>query len=62
MRPKKTRPESGLVSFDDIMNASHDLPPPNEPVRRKEDTSSTGNAIVATDCRFGSKSKEVIKG
>jgi hypothetical protein len=36
-KPKKTRPESGLVSFDDIMNASHDLPPPNEPVRRKED-------------------------
>jgi hypothetical protein len=36
-KPKKTRPESGLVSFDDFMNASHDLPPPNEPVRRKED-------------------------
>jgi hypothetical protein len=29
--------ESVLVSFDDIMNASYDLPPPNEPVRRKED-------------------------
>jgi hypothetical protein len=36
-KPKKTRPESGFVSFDDIMNASHDLPHPNEPLRRKED-------------------------
>lgn len=37
-KPRKPRPESGLVSFDDIMNASHDMPPPNEPVRsRKEE-------------------------
>jgi hypothetical protein len=36
-KPRKQRPESGLVSFDDIMNASHDLPPPSEPVRRKEE-------------------------
>jgi len=31
-KPRKPRPESGLVSFDDIMNASHDMPPPKEPV------------------------------
>jgi hypothetical protein len=39
-KPKKTRPELGLVLFDDIMNASHDLQRPTEPVRRKEDRSA----------------------
>jgi hypothetical protein len=36
-KPRKQRPGSGLVSFDDIMNASNDLPPPSEPVHRKEE-------------------------
>jgi hypothetical protein len=45
---KQRKPESGLVSFDDIMNASHDMPvpPPSEsksikdPVRRRPSTPS----------------------
>ena len=37
-KQRKQKQESGLVSFDDIMNANHDMPvpPPNEPVRSKD--------------------------
>lgn len=34
-KPRKPKPDAGLVSFDDIMNAKHDLPPPAEPARSK---------------------------
>ena len=60
-KPRKPRPESGLVSFDDIMNASHDLPPPSEPVRTRG-ANTTTNTFFTANCRIGPKLEEAVKG